>query len=118
FEVNGIRIGVLSTTVNAYRTEERITSEGVDRLLNVHSSESVKTAVDEMKAAGAEFVLNYLDCRSSEDSLDLAARKEQAIISAEAGVDYVVCIRPPLVSRRIVHTTADGRKVPIATGIG
>ena len=118
FEVNGIRIGVLSTTVNAYRTEERITSEGVDRLLNVHSSESVKTAVDEMKAAGAEFVLNYFDCRSSEDSLDLAARKEQAIISAEAGVDYVVCIRPPLVSRRIVHTTADGRKVPIATGIG
>ena len=105
FEVNGIRIGILSSTVNAYRTEKWITSEGVDRLLNVHSPESVKKAVDEMKAA-------------SEDSLDLAARKEQAIIAAEAGVDYVVCVRPPVVSRRIEHTTADGRRVPIATGIG
>lgn len=118
FEVNGIRIAVLSFTVNAYRADEWITPDGASRLLNVDSEENVRAAVAQVKESGAQFVLAYLDCRSTEDSMDLAARKSAAVRLAEAGADYVVCTRPPLVSRQMVHSTSDGRTVPIASGTG
>ena len=118
FEINGIRIAVLSFTVNAYRIDEWITSEGADRLLNVHTPARVSAAVAEVREAGAQFVLVYLDCRSDGESMGLADRKNAAAETAEAGADYVVCVRPPLVSRHLVYTTSDGRRVPIASGIG
>lgn len=118
FEVNGIRIGVLSFTVNASRADEWISAAGAERLLNIQTGSTMRRAVSEVRGAGAQFVLLYLDCRSEGTPLDLAARKQAAVAAAEAGADYVVCTRPPLVSRQLVHTTSDGRRVPIASGIG
>lgn len=118
FEINGIRIAVLSFTVNAHRADEWLTPEGASRLLNVHSEDAVRSAVTGSKEAGAQFVLAYLDCRADRSPLNFDARKEAARHLAECGADYIVCTRPPVVSRRIVHATSDGRSVPIVTGLG
>src|SRR5699024_4898906 len=94
FEVNGIRIGVLSFTVNASRADEWISADGAERLLNIQTASNTRRAVSEVRAAGAQFVLFYLDCRSEGTSMDLGARKQAAVAAAEAGADYVVCTRP------------------------
>ena len=118
FEVNGIRIAVLSHTINEYRVREVITGEGAARLLSIVDEDRVRETICEARAAGAQFVLSYLDCRAVGTPLRRADRLAAAEAMAEAGADYVVCTLPDVVSAYSVHTTADGRTVPIATGLG
>ena len=118
FDVNGVRIAVLSHTVNAYRVREVITAEGADRLLNVFDADAVRAAVRDAREAGAQFVLSYLDCRAAGSQLGLSDRRRAAERMAECGADYVVCTLPNVMSKYVTYMTTDGRSVPIATGIG
>ncbi|WP_019158030.1 CapA family protein [Brevibacterium senegalense] len=118
FDVNGLRIAVLSHTVNEYRIREVITGEGADRLLNVMDEDRVRASIREARETGAQFVLSYLDCRAAGTQLTRADRLAAAEAMAEYGVDYVVCTLPNVVSRYVRHQTSDGRTVPIATGLG
>lgn len=118
FDVNGVRIAVLSHTVNAYRVREVITAEGATRLLNVLDEDAVRATIRDVRGAGAQFVLSYLDCRATGTQLRGADRLTLAETMAECGADYVVCTLPNVVSKYVSHTTSDGRTVPIATGLG
>lgn len=118
FDVNGVRIAVLSHTVNEYRVREVITGEGADQLLNVLDEDRVRETIREVREAGAQFVLSYLDCRATGTQLKRADRLAAAETMAECGADYVVCTLPGVVSAYVSHRTADGRTVPVATGLG
>lgn len=118
FDVNGIKIAVLSFTVNEYRVRTFITDEGADAVLNIFDDDRARRAVESVRASGAEFVLMYLDCRATGEQLRFADRLDAGRRAAEAGADYVVCTLPHTVSKHRVHTARDGRRVPIATGIG
>ncbi|SLM95160.1 CapA family protein [Brevibacterium yomogidense] len=118
FDVNGVRIAVLSHTVNAYRVREVVTAEGATELLNVLDEDAVRQTISDARAAGAQFVLSYLDCRAIGTQLRRTDRLEAAKIMAECGADYVVCTLPNVVSKYVSHMTSDGRTVPIATGLG
>lgn len=118
FDVNGIRIGMLSFTLNAYDPRNAITEEGAALLLNALSPRAAEQAIAEARGAGAEFVLAYLDCRSAGEIPELAARRDGARILAEAGADYVVCTHPQRLSRHEAIVTEDGRTVTVATSIG
>lgn len=118
FDVNGVRIAVLSHTVNAYRVREVITAEGATRLLNVLDEDAVEAAIRDVRAAGAQFVLSYLDCRAIGTQLRRTDRLAAAEVMAECGADYVVCTLPNVVSAYVSHRTSNGRTVPIATGLG
>ena len=118
FDVNGVRIAVLSHTIAAYRVREAITAEGAARLLNVFEEVAVRAAIREARDAGAQFVLSYLDRRATGSQLRRSEWLRAAELMAECGADYVVCTRPDVVSRYVSHTTSDGRTVPIAASIG
>lgn len=117
-DINGIRIAVFSFTVNEYSMRTFLTEEGADAILNVFDEDRARADIAAARENGAEFVLVYLDCRSSGDQLRLADRLAAGRLAAEAGADYVVCVQPYVMSKHRAHTTTDGRAVPIATGLG
>lgn len=118
FDVNGIKVAVLSFTLNEYNARTYITDEGADRILNVFDAARVRRTVAEVRASGAQFVLAYLDCRAASDQPRFADRLKAGQQLADGGADYVICTQPHVLSKQRTHRTADGRTVPIATGIG
>ncbi|MGO1768337.1 MAG: CapA family protein [Microbacterium sp.] len=117
-DVNGIRIAVFSLTLNEYSMRTYLTEEGAGAILNVFDEQRARVDIATARETGAEFVLVYLDCRSSGDQLRFADRLAAGRTAAEAGADYVICVQPHVLSKHRTHTTADGRAVPIATGLG
>lgn len=118
FEVNGIRIGVFSYTLDLYKTRAVITREGADALLGAFHAGRIRDEVASTREHGAEFLIGYLDCRSSDSKHGRAARLRAAKQFAELGMDVVVCTLPPVLSKFYRHETTDGRSVPIATSLG
>ncbi len=116
-DINSIKIAVLSYTVDCYCTEEYLTDEGRDTLLNVFNEERLKNDVEQMKEQGADFILAYMNCEQ-EKVMAIDKRKALGIKLANAGCDYVVCLIPDELSAYFKYTAVDGRKVPIATGLG
>ncbi|PCC28142.1 hypothetical protein CIK76_12765 [Glutamicibacter sp. BW80] len=117
-DVNDIKIAVLSFSMELYRTRTMITDAGASELLNGFTAEKVEAAARAAREQGAQFILGYLDCSSSNKPYSRAQRLESAKIMAEAGFDYVICSRAMVVSRIYVHETLDKRRVPIATSLG
>lgn len=118
FDVNGIRVGILSYTAECNNQEKIITATGAEALLSVYSAGKAGREIKSLKEKGAEFVLVYANCGSETGRKNLAGRKEIAIELAESGADYVICTVPRVVSKYYKHTTADGRIVPIASSLG
>lgn len=117
FEVNGIRIGLVSYTLRSTLTDT-LTEEGRAQLLNTFNPQSVRNDIGDLKARGAEFVLAYLDTRSEDSRYRYAQREQSAKELANCGADYVVCTAPITMSRYTQFDTEDGRRVPIATSLG
>lgn len=118
FDVNGIKVAVLSSTLELHDPEFSTTDEGFDLLLNKFSPSKVKSESIAARRLGADFILGYLDCRSLDRKYTAEQRLGAAKQMAESGADYVICNRPGIISRYETHRTADGRIVPIATGLG
>lgn len=118
FDINGIRVSVLSYATECAKVTNVITEEGAQTLLSVYSPKEAEKDIAAVKARGAEFVLVYLNCGNDEKAPDLAGRQEAAKQIAEAGADYVVCVRPNVLSKVATVTTKDGRNVRIATSLG
>lgn len=116
-DVNGIRIAVLSYSLEQYRTES-ITAEGESALLSRFEMARVRTEITQAQSDGAQFVLGLLDCTSEDGKYGQGARSRAGQVLAECGADYVVCSLPGVVSRYERHLTEDGRDVPIATSLG
>lgn len=118
FNVNGIRVGVLSYTLDCDNIGKMISLEGASALLNVYSPARAQQDIKALKENGAEFVLVYVNCGSEKGKVNLAARKKTGVEIAEAGADYIICTAPKLISKYYQHKTKDGRIVPVATSLG
>lgn len=118
FDVNGIKVAVLSFTMEMHNKGSRITDEGAEQLLNISAPDKTRAIIEQSRAAGAQFVLCYLDCRSDDGNYKLPQRQQAAEQIADGGADYVVCTTPLVLSKYYLHTAADRRSVPIATGLG
>lgn len=118
FDVNGIRVAPISYTLDLYRTRTFITGEGAKALLNRFDAGRARDDIRRLRSSGADFVIGYLDCRSSDGKYRYRERLEHARELAEFGADYVVCTNPNLVSKYTRHRTRDGRLVPIASSLG
>lgn len=118
FDINGIKIAVMSLTMQVIRLREMITTEGADLLLSKYDPERVRKEIQELRDRGAQFVLSVLDCRSAQTPYALKDRQQFAEELAEAGADYVICNHPVVVSKYYVKETHDGRSVPIASSLG
>jgi len=116
--INGIRVAILSYTIGCYGKANTISDEGSELYLNEYRTEKFALEITKLKKLGAEFVLVYADCSTELEKYNLEKRKEIAIEMAELGADYVICLKPNIVSKYYRHTTADGRCVPLATSIG
>lgn len=117
FEVNGIRIALLSYSLGI-NSLDTLNEDGPATLLSVFDPESSRTDIASVRSRGAQFVLVYLDGRSDDGALLRKSRESAAHILAEVGADYVVCTLPKSVTRYSKYSTTDGRVVPIASGLG
>lgn len=118
FDINGIKVGVASFTLQMNRFREMISTEGADALLSKYDLKRARTEIQALRHRGARFIISFLDCRSIRTPYDLNDRRNFAEELAEAGADYVVCNRPTVVSKYVIKETQDGRSVPIATSLG
>lgn len=118
FEVNGIRVAVLSYTRDMRDRDSRITAEGASTLLSEFSPERVSADVRRVRAQGAEFVVGVLNCQGVAVAYGATERLDAGVEIAESGADYVVCNRPGVISKHVRHRTREGREVPIATSLG
>lgn len=117
FEVNGIRVAVLSYSLEI-NLSETLTEEGRDDLLNIFSPDRVSDDIREAQARGAQFIISYLDARTLANKYSRKDREAAAQKMAEAGANYVICTQPSAITRYTKYTTTDGRTVPIASGLG
>lgn len=123
-DINGVKIGVLSMTDIIYDRRNMITEEGADKLLGEYSPEAAGRAVAEMKEKGADFIIAYFSrsygktSTKSEKAEVVESLRETGRKLAEAGADYVVCIRPDTFEEYFRYETSDGRTVPVAASLG
>lgn len=116
--VNGIKLAVLSYATYFNHLEENFTELGRNLLLNEFSEEKVRRDVAYARKCGADFVLAYIHWGKEYTHEVSEKQKKNAVILAEAGVDYIVGSHShSLQPRRTVHTT-DGRDVPVVYSMG
>ncbi|MGN0659270.1 MAG: Mur ligase family protein [Emergencia sp.] len=117
-EINNISVAVLSYTVCCYEADRFFTDEGKETLLNIYSEQRVRENTAEARAAGADFIIAFINFEREEKALSRKERKRIAAEAAEAGADYVVCNVPGELSEYLKYTTEDERVVPVAAGLG
>lgn len=117
-EINGIKVAVVSITANCINASNTLTDEAIAKFTNVFDEVRTKAILDEVKAAGAEFVLTYINCGDTNTRMNLARRRAIAEKVAEMGADYIICTVPKIVSKYYRYETEDGRVVPIASSLG
>lgn len=118
FNINDLKIGVLSYTLKCKNVDKMISDEGANAILNIYTKEKAAKDIADMRAKDADFILVYLNCGNKESSIKVDERETMGKEIAEFGADYVICTVPKYVSRAIVHETTDQRKVKIATSLG
>ena len=118
FNINDLKIGILSYTLKCRDLDKMITEEGANTILNIYSKEQAGKDIANLKAQNADFILVYLNCGNKESTIKVDERESKGKEIAELGADYVICTVPRYVSRAITHETADHRHVKIATSLG
>ncbi len=118
FEVNGIKVGILSYTLDCAGIDRYIDKKGAEESIQIFKSKKLKSDVANLRDRGAEFILAYINAEPGDVDITGTERASAAKKAAEAGADYVVCTGKTLVGKYWKHETADGRVVPMATAIG
>ncbi len=118
FDVNGIKIAVLSYVADWQDTRNVITHEGAEKLLSIYSPARFESDLAEVRSKGAEFALVYLNCGTGAKAWNLEKRRTVAREIAELGADYIVCVRSQVLSAYDTVVTSRGAKVPVATSLG
>ena len=120
-DVNGIRIGFLSynSVKTGYNGKDASWSKSErDVLLNNFSYERAAKDVEDLRKAGAEFVISYMHWGAKNYKTMTDIQIEEAQQMADAGADYIVGSNPHVLQPYDVLTSKSGKKVPCAYSVG
>lgn len=117
FEVNGIRIALLSYSMEV-NLAETLTGEGRTALLSEFDEQRAAADIQQARERGAQFIVCYLDARTLKNKFSRKDRETAAKFLADAGAGYVICTQPSAITPYSRHLTPGGRSVPIASGMG
>lgn len=110
YEVNGIKIGVLSYT-EYINFRESLPANDLNSFVNCYSKKSVERDVKEAKKAGAEFIIAYNHWGIENTTEITKLQKQHAIEMAEAGVDVIIGSHPHCLQEAVYIKTSDNRQV-------
>lgn len=110
YEVNGIKIGVLSYT-EYINFRESLPANDLNSFVNCYSKKSVERDVKEAKKAGAEFIIAYNHWGIENTTVITKLQKQHAIEMAEAGVDVIIGSHPHCLQEAVYIKTSDNRQV-------
>lgn len=110
YEVNGIKIGVLSYT-EYINFRESLPANDLNSFVNCYSKKSVERDVKEAKKAGAEFIIAYNHWGIENTTQITKLQKQHAIEMAEAGVDVIIGSHPHCLQEAVYIKTSDNRQV-------
>ncbi|HHW94897.1 MAG TPA: leucine-rich repeat protein [Mogibacterium sp.] len=117
FDVNGIRVGIVAYATDHNALSCNIKPEGIEKLLNDYTKEAARSAIEEMRNAGAEIVIAYMHW-GKENKTEV--HKDQIKISnqlAYMGYDCVVGSHPHVLQKFEVIKIAD-REMPVFFSLG
>ncbi|WP_041703757.1 CapA family protein [Lachnoclostridium phytofermentans] len=110
YEVNGIKIGVLSYT-EYINFRQSLSANDLNNFVNCYSKASVERDVKEAKKAGAEFVIAYNHWGIENTTEITNLQKQHAKEMAEAGVDVIIGSHPHCLQEAVYIKTSDKRQV-------
>ncbi len=121
FEVNGIKVALLSYTTETTGFNEKefeLTQEERDVHLNIFSKERAEADFAAAREAGAEFVVCYMHWGVKNRAELTGAQVACSRQAAEAGADLITGGHCHLLQEFTYIETSDGRKVPCAFSLG
>lgn len=121
YEVNGIKVGILAYVGAGCHFNGRDGTwkeEEKDLMLNRYSFEKAEREINELKEAGADYIIIYMHWGVT-DHFDLKSLQiECAQELADLGADYITGAHPHIIQEYDEITASDGRIVPCAYSIG
>ncbi len=116
FDVNGIKVAVLSYTEFFNGKQSRI--EDKNLVLNEYGKDKVTKDIADAKADGAEFVVVYNHWGTENTTSLSTAQKNHAKGIANAGADLIIGSHPHVLQGNTYIITDDGRTVPCYYSLG
>ncbi|MCR5430957.1 MAG: CapA family protein [Lachnospiraceae bacterium] len=117
FDVNGIKIAVLSYT-HHMNQRAKMTSDEMTAMVHLFSKEAVKSDIADAREKGADFVVVYLHY-GSENVLEAnSTQVRDSDYVAEAGADLIIGSHPHCLQPCKYIKTSDGRKVLCMYSLG
>ena len=121
FDVNGIKVGYVSyvSEVTGYNGKDEDWSKSdVNTCLNYYSKSKAAADIQEMKEAGADYVIVYMHWGVKNAQKIKPSQKTAAQELADVGADYIVGSHCHLLQKYVNLTAADGRTVPCFYSLG
>lgn len=110
YEINGIKVGVLSYT-EYINFREGLPAKELTNSVNCYSKKAVERDVKEAKKAGAEFIIAYNHWGTENTTVVTKLQQLHAMEMAEAGVDVIIGSHPHCLQEAVYLKTSDNRKV-------
>ena len=119
--VNGIKVGFLaynSPNATFNEKEKDWPEKEVDIRLNSYSKERASNDIEDLRSAGAEYVIVYMHW-GEKNNLNINEHQERESRElANMDVDYIIGAHPHVLQKYTVLTADDGRKVPCFYSLG
>lgn len=110
YEVNGIKLGILSYT-EYINFRYSLSSKDLNSTVNCYSKQAVERDVKEAKEAGAEYIIAYNHWGTENTTEVTKLQQLHAMEMAEAGVDIILGSHPHCLQEAVYLKTSDNRKV-------
>ena len=120
-DVNGIKVGYLSyvSDITGYNGKDDNWSQSTkDTYLNYYTKKKAEQDIQNIREAGAEYVIVYMHWGIKNASAIKPSQKDAAQELADLGVDYIVGSHCHLLQKYTTITAQDGRKVPCFYSLG
>ncbi|MGN1014989.1 MAG: CapA family protein [Butyricicoccus sp.] len=120
-DVNGIKVGYLSYTTEEVGFNDKSdewTEEDIETYLNLYSRDKAEREVQELRDAGAEYVIVYMHWGIKNVQEATEDQQNTAQELADLGTDYIVGSHCHLVQKYTTITASDGREVPCFYSLG
>jgi len=117
FDVNGIKIAVLSYT-RLMNQRSKMTAAQMDKMVHLYDKETVARDISDAKENGADFVVVYLHFGSENIEKANAVQVRDSAFVAEAGADLIIGSHPHCLQPCRYIKTTDKRKVLCMYSLG
>ena len=117
FEVNGIRIAILSYT-HIINQRGKLTPEQLNSMVSLYSEDRVSSDIKAARSKGADFIAVYCHWGIENTEVLTEYQKKDSLFIANSGADLIIGSHPHCLQGKEILITDDNRKVPCMYSMG